>query len=83
MARPAPAVAGVEPHDRAEELAGIGRWIIDGITMDVTDLRRAVEDAEPARDRSRAILCSLYEGYFVAEDDVITEVNDALARMTG
>lgn len=54
-----------------------------GITQDVTDLWQARAQAERQRHLSRTILASLTEGYVLARDGVVVEVNDALCRITG
>ena len=56
---------------------------LHGISMDVTAPRIAAQQAERARDRSRAVLGSLGEGYLLVSDDLIVEVNDALCQLTG
>ncbi len=57
--------------------------VLHGITQDVTARRSAELATERQRDRSRAVLSSLAEGYLLAQDGVIVEVNEALCRLTG
>ena len=57
--------------------------VLHGITLDLTDLSHAVRAREQERDRARAVLAGLAEGYWVSTDGTIVEVNDALCRMTG
>jgi diguanylate cyclase (GGDEF)-like protein/PAS domain S-box-containing protein len=56
---------------------------IHGVTLDVTDLWQARAQAERQRQLGRTILGSLTEGYVLARDGVVVEVNDALCRITG
>lgn len=68
----------------AAERDGSGRVVaLHGMTLDVTGLRRAAATAQEQRDRDRAVLAALNEGYLVSADGVILEVNEALCRMTG
>lgn len=57
--------------------------VLHGITMDVTDLRRSLEDTRRQRDRSKAVLDNLTEGYLLSADGVILEVNEAMCALTG
>lgn len=57
--------------------------VLHGITMDVTDLRRSLDDTRRERDRSKAVLDNLTEGYLLSSDGVILEVNEAMCALTG
>lgn len=56
---------------------------LHGVTLDITDLRRAVEATVRHRDRSKAVLRSLSDGYLLSANGVILEVNAALCELTG
>jgi diguanylate cyclase (GGDEF)-like protein/PAS domain S-box-containing protein len=70
--------AGAAERDATGRIA-----VLHGITLDITELREAAAAAEEQRDRGRAVLAALHEGYLVSCDGVIQEVNAALCRMTG
>ncbi len=57
--------------------------VLHGITMDVTDLRQSLDDTRRERDRSKAVLDNLTEGYLLSADGMILEVNDAMCTLTG
>ncbi len=57
--------------------------VLHGITQDVTARRSAELATERQRDRSRAVLSSLAEGYLQMQGGVVVEVNEALCLMTG
>ena len=77
---------GVVLHLRASATAELGGdggpAVLHGITLDVTGLRRAVQDVEHERDRNRAVLDSLSEGYLLSDGRVL-EVNRTLCTITG
>lgn len=54
-----------------------------GITQDVSDLRRAALAVERERDRNRAILANLHEGYLLVQEGVIVAANAAVCALTG
>lgn len=78
---------GTVKHMRAVACAGRDAQgavcVLHGITQDVTARRLAELATERERDRSRAVLGNLAEGYLLAQDGVVVEVNEALCRMTG
>jgi len=55
---------------------------VHGMTEDITALRTAALKVERERDRSRAVLASLQEGYLLVQAGTVLEVNDALCRLT-
>ena len=55
---------------------------VHGMTEDVTALRTAALQVERERDRSRAVLASLQEGYLLVQAGTVLEVNDALCGLT-
>jgi diguanylate cyclase (GGDEF)-like protein/PAS domain S-box-containing protein len=73
-------------HLRAVACVGTradGRRLAYGITQDVTDARRAAQQLERERDRSRAVVANLQEGFLLTTPGVVLEVNRALCAMTG
>ncbi|MCW2680387.1 MAG: diguanylate cyclase with sensor [Frankiales bacterium] len=73
-------------HMRAVACVGTGadgRPLAYGITQDVTDVRLAAEQLARERDRSRAVVANLQEGFLLTTRDVVLEVNPALCALTG
>ncbi len=73
-------------HVRAVACVGTrsdGRRLAYGITQDVTDERLAAAQLERERDRSRAVVANLQEGFMLTTATVVLEVNPALCAMTG
>lgn len=73
-------------HMRAVACVGTrpdGRPLAYGITQDVTESALAAAQLERERDRSRAVVANLQEGFLLSTPDVILEVNPALCAMTG
>lgn len=56
---------------------------VHGVSTDVTAQRLAAQALELERDRSRAVLSSISEGYLLMREGVIVEVNEAVCAMTG
>ena len=55
---------------------------VHGMAEDITALRTAALQVERERDRSRAVLASLQEGYLLVQAGTVLEVNDALCGLT-
>jgi diguanylate cyclase (GGDEF)-like protein/PAS domain S-box-containing protein len=73
-------------HMRAVACRGTGpdgQRLAYGITQDVTEERQAAERLERERDRSRAVIANLQEGFLLSSSGVILEVNPALSTLTG
>lgn len=73
-------------HMRAVACVGTaadGRAVAYGITQDVTRERLAAEQLARERDRSRAVIANLHEGFLLTTPQVVLEVNPALCAMTG
>ncbi len=60
-----------------------GRRLAYGVTQDVTEVRLAAAHLERERDRSRAVVANLQEGFLLTTAHVILEVNPALCHLTG
>ena len=56
-------------------------WV--GQFQDITSRRAAEEALRTERDVSRALLGAMHDGYALAHRGTITDVNDALCRLTG
>lgn len=73
-------------HMRAVACVGTapdGRRVAYGITQDVTEIRLAAAKLVRERDRSRAVIANLQEGFLLSSPGVILEVNPALCAITG
>ncbi|MCW2613672.1 MAG: diguanylate cyclase with sensor [Frankiales bacterium] len=57
--------------------------VLHGVTLDVTELRQALSEAARQRDRGRAVLDGLTDGYLLSVSGVVLEVNPGLCRLTG
>lgn len=56
---------------------------VHGVSTDVTAQRLASQALELERDRSRAVLSSISEGYLLMREGLIVEANEAVCAMTG
>lgn len=73
-------------HMRAVACSGTGpdgRPLAYGITQDITETSLAALQLERERDRSRAVVANLQEGFLLTTPGVVLEVNPALCAMTG
>ncbi len=71
------AVASVDRDDEGRPA------VASGITQDITGVRLAALEVERERDRSRAVLASLQDGFLITFGGVVLEVNSGLCAMTG